>query len=267
MAEGDSWWLKFDRAQEHLRDLKVEIQLYANRHPYRAERRPPTKSDGGLWTYELRVTEQPDPRIAILAGDVVHNLRTSLDHLHVALTGTTKKSFPIYDVDPWERDASGNLFHQRLKDRKRFTATIAGAKPRAKTIIKELQPYRVGTAWADHPLGIIRRLNNADKHKYLIPTATGLTEGISMVARRSRVVYSFYWPYCEDGAEVAKFKWNPGPEPPESEVHVHVSGTPRIATTVPNDPQRMIEVVQALEWCMGRMPDDVYRPLERYVLI
>jgi hypothetical protein len=260
-----SWQFKFDRAQEHMRDLRDEITRYANRHPYRAERIPPTRGDDGLWTYVLRVTEQPDPRVAILAGDVVHNLRTSLDHLFVALTGADNRSFPIYDVDPWERDAQGALLPSRLKDRRRFAATIQGAKPRAKAILRELQPYRAGASWNTHPLGVVRRLNNADKHKRLIPTATGVSEGLSAVARVSQVVHMFYWPYTEDGAEVAKFKWDP-PEPPESDVHVRVSGTPRIAVGIPTDPRKVIELLQALEWTISRMPDDVFSPLERWVL-
>lgn len=261
----ETWWLKFDRAQEHLRDLKDEVIRYTDRHPYMAERIPPTKQDNGIWSYALRVTEQPDPRIAILAGDVVHNLRTSLDHLYVALTGDKKREFPIYDKDPWERDANGRLFPNRLKDRKRFTATIARAKPRAKTIIKELQPYRAGNLWHSHALSTIRRLDNADKHRNLIATATGVLEGISTVTRQNQVIHQFYWPYTEDGAQVAKFGWQPGTEPTESEMHVHVRGTPCISTTVPDHPEFSIGIVEVLDWAVESLPDSVYTPLERWI--
>jgi hypothetical protein len=262
----ETWWLKFDRAQEHLRDLKDEIGRYTDSHPYVAERIPPSKKDQGIWQYVLRVTEQPNPRIAILTGDVVHNLRTSLDHLYVALTGDKGRDFPIYDKDPWERGADGRLLPNRLEDRERFMASIKRAKPRAKTIIKELQPYRVGPKWYNHSLSTIRRLDNADKHRNLIPTTAGVLEGVSIVSRRSQVIHTFYWEYTEDGAVVAKFGWEPGHEPPESEMHVHVRGTPCISTTVPEHKEFSVGIVAILDYAIARFPDDVYIPLERWVI-
>ena len=125
-----------------------------------------------MWCYVLRVTEQPDPRVALLAGDVVHNLRSSLDHLAVALTGDKWSFFPVLDKDPWERDAAGHLFPNRLDDRKSFASAVKGAARKTRTIIKELQPYAAGADWAKHPLGLIRRFDNADKHKQLIATTS-----------------------------------------------------------------------------------------------
>ncbi len=261
----ETWGLKFDRAQEHLRDLKDEIGRYTDRHPYVAERIPPTKKDGGVWTYVLRVTDQPDPRVAILAGDVVHNLRTSLDHLYVALTGDKGRDFPIYDHDPWECDANGRLLPNRLEARKRFTATIARAKPRAKTIIKELQPYRAGPDWYNHSIGAMRRLDNADKHRNLIPTTTGVLNGLTTVSRHGQVIHTFQWKYTQDGAQVAKFGWASGTEPSESEMDVHVRGTPCIATTVPEHKEMAVEVVAIFDWLVASLPDQVYKPLEKWV--
>ena len=261
----ETWWLKFNRAQEHLRDLKDEIGRYTDRHPYVAERIPPSKKDGGVWSYVLRVTEQPDSRIAILAGDVVHNLRTSLDHLYVALTGDKGRGFPILDDDPWERDANGRLLANRRKARVGFAATIDGAKPRAKTIIKQLQPYSAGPDWYNHSLGAMRRLDNADKHRNLIPTTTGVSDGLSTVSRNGQVIHTFSWRYTEDGAKVAKFGWDLGMEPPESEMHVHVRGTPRIATTVPEHKNMSVEIVAVFDWLIASLPDEVYIPLERWV--
>jgi hypothetical protein len=228
----NSWWLKLDRAEEHFRDLTDEILRYANTHPYRAVRVPPPKQQPDIRLYKLEITQQPHARISVPAGDVVHNARTIFDHLAVAVTGRRDAAFPVCYEDQWEALGDGSLMPERAKARASFESAVAGADPAAVAIIKEMQPYSAGENWPTHPLGIINKLENTDKHRTLIATTTGITEGLSHVARRSAVVFIFYWPFCDDGAEVAKFRWEPGAEPPDAEVHVRVSGTPRVTVEV-----------------------------------
>ena len=85
------WWdgrsqgveLKLQRAEEHIAYLDAEIQSFLGSNPYGAYR---TVEDEGLehviwWS---RYAEPP-ARLGLIAGDAIHNLRSSLDHMVVAL--------------------------------------------------------------------------------------------------------------------------------------------------------------------------------------
>lgn len=263
MSSRESWRLKFDRAQEHFRDFKRGVQAYSESHPYKAVRGSPPEDHKDIWLYRLQITEQPDPHIGLIAGDLVHNLRSALDHLAVAITGRRDAAFPIHHEDPWELDQSGQLISSREKARAAFTAAIDGAPDEAITVIQELQPFAAGSEWATHPLGLVGRLDNADKHRELIPTTTGVTDGLSYVVRRSAVIFTFFWPQCNDGSEVAKFSWNPADVPPESEVHVHVRGTPRVTVEV-REINGYVELAQAFTHILDGF-GEVFDTLERFV--
>ncbi len=217
-----------------------------------------------MWLYKLKMTEKPQPRIAVVAGDVVHNARTLFDHLAVAITGRRDASFPVCYEDPWETLSDGTLMPERQKARAGFKQAVDGASEEAVAVIMELQPFAAGDAWATHPLGIINKLENTDKHRNLIPTATGITDGLSHVVRRSQVIWIFHWPFCEDGAEVAKFAWDPGTEPPESEMHVRVRGTPRVTVEVSGVPGP-IELPQTLRHALDGIRKEVIPALTEFV--
>lgn len=249
----ESWWLKLERAEENFRDLTDEILRYTNTNPYEAVRAPPPDEQPDIWLYRLRITEQPDARVALIAGDLAHNIRTIFDHLAVAVTGHRDASFPVCYKDPWETLSDGSLRPEREKARASFESKLDGASTDAVALVKALQPYSAGDDWANHPLGIISKLDNADKHRNMIPTTVGVSDGVSYVARRSGVEFIFYWPFCNDGAEVAKFAWA-GPDiPPETEVKVHVRGTPRVAVEI-SDREGYAELTQAFRHALDEMP-------------
>jgi hypothetical protein len=268
MAKGyrsrDSWWLKLERAEEYFRDLTDEVLRYTNTHPYEAVRVPPPDEQPDVWLYRLRITEQPDARVALIAGDLAHNIRTIFDHLAVAVTGQRDASFPVCYEDPWETRSDGSLRPEREKARASFVSKLNGASTEALALARALQPYGAGEEWASHPLGIINKLDNADKHRNIIPTTIGVTDGVSYVARRNDVQFIFYWPFCDDGAEVAKFGWREDAEPPpEAEVKVHVRGTPRVAVEI-SDRKGYAELTQALRHALNEMPA-VIEDLEKFV--
>src|SRR5581483_11758011 len=92
--------------------------------------------------------------------DILHNIRSALDHLAYDLaaahTGSltaemdTGSEFPIFldepkSCDPWKR-------------------RIGGIAPEAQSIIRELQPYRP-RAFPVHGLEALYHLSNIDKHR------------------------------------------------------------------------------------------------------
>ncbi|HLY68074.1 MAG TPA: hypothetical protein VKU60_21220, partial [Chloroflexota bacterium] len=184
----DSWRLKLDRAEKHLKEFEVKVGDYIKRYPYVPERIKCNKKHH-CWRYVLRVTEQPDPELAIALGDVIHNMRSALDHLATALVPTRRRysaSFPII-LDNIEDAALPTPYD--LKSRAAFDTAVTGMPAKAIAIVKAFQPYRAG---ADrdprfHALAILSRWENADKHRQLLVVSSGLDEGgITVIARNLR---------------------------------------------------------------------------------
>jgi hypothetical protein len=100
----------------------------------------------------------PPPRLSVLIGECVHNMRSAVDNLVCGLARTLTPeckcrdlAFPLYkDQDEWSEKADKPL---------------KGIPPAAREIIRHLQP------WSDtitpHPLTILNKLSNIDKHRAL----------------------------------------------------------------------------------------------------
>ncbi|HJQ49980.1 MAG TPA: hypothetical protein VJ838_05660, partial [Gaiellaceae bacterium] len=96
----DDAWAKVDRAGEHIEALKGEVRRFSNGRPYSVTGDP----DFNSGEYVLRIKpEEPPKRVSVLIGDVLGNLRPSLDYLVGALAvldgGKIEQShqFPICD--------------------------------------------------------------------------------------------------------------------------------------------------------------------------
>jgi hypothetical protein len=103
-------------------------------------------------------------RFAVLAGEIIHHLRSSLDHLVYALviqnggTPTNKNQFPIC--------STAENFAKECKRKKR----IDGVSESAKRLIMAVQPYTTPTP-GDTVLSILNKYDIDDKHK-LLPVVT-----------------------------------------------------------------------------------------------
>ena|ERR1022692_542913 len=87
-------------ASKHIGDLQVECDRFQESYPYSIDiqRDPQTRET----VYYLRSIRKPKPDIALIAGDVLNNLRSALDHLmwqfarqHVPVPHKRKVYFPI----------------------------------------------------------------------------------------------------------------------------------------------------------------------------
>src|SRR5688572_1441682 len=72
-------YIKIERAKEHVQDLETEITAFLGREPYRIVRQDDANT--GEQTYRVLVSEDGPLRWGAIIGDVIHNLRTALDHL------------------------------------------------------------------------------------------------------------------------------------------------------------------------------------------
>jgi hypothetical protein len=173
MDEFAGIYLKLDRAQEHFDSLDAEIREFLEANP--AETFAQESADG---TFLLRVGRlEPLPlRWGVLVGDLVHDTRSSLEHmahqLVLANGGTPdfRTAFPICFTE--------ELWNKRVADRRLRNSPLAGMASDARALIRELQPF-VGRTENEARVTMLAGLEslwNADKHR-LVHVAHTATNG------------------------------------------------------------------------------------------
>src|SRR5487761_1114219 len=266
MSAEASWRLKLNRAEKHLEEIDAEILRYADTHPYRAVRDPKQKRNSNLWRYRLRIDQTPDPELAVIFGDVIHNIRSALDHLAVGISDRERNyqaGFPIQRKNIWAKEGRPFVFGGRdgRNKRRSFNSAIAGMTPEAATIIKRLQPYQHGPmAAAIDPLAMVAGLENADKHRQLVTIVPGVNRATAHVLARGRVINQFAQSFCEDGAIVAEFGEDFSPPLQDGEVDVNLYGAPAVAVKVAETDWH-VDVTQ-LRFIVQWLRDSIFPPLE-----
>jgi hypothetical protein len=162
------------RAKESIDNLHKEIIdfLHGDSAPYKIVGR---SQNGGL-EYALVAFGEPQAplRFAVLAGEIIHHLRSSLDHLIYALviynggTPSNKNQFPICSTaKQFEGACSRGL--------------INGVSVSAKKLIIAAQPYTTPTP-DDTILYVVNQYDNIDKHRLLaiVTTIVKLGEKITI---------------------------------------------------------------------------------------
>jgi hypothetical protein len=160
--------LKLRRASVHINAIKASVLRYSAHNPGQI-----ASQAGGKNTLDFR--EDPDLEIAILAGEAVYQVKSSLDHLAFELVKFNPGKMKL--PDNWEKHcefplmldvpAKGNpsnplqlpLPYNYFKDR------LPGISKQAFKFIETVQPYyRRNTANVLRP---IAQLSNIDKHRHL----------------------------------------------------------------------------------------------------
>jgi hypothetical protein len=224
----DSWWLKVKRAQKHMVDIRAEVRRYAERHPYKFVRIREPDSQKSV-KFRVHVTERPDPNISMMFGDFVHNLRSAQDHIIVACVPKKERTeatgFPIVYKDIFARDKDGEFVVKDAKARENFERSIRGIDPIARTLVILSQPYHIGDQVQFWTLGIINRVDNADKHRALTEIGGGVARPIVHFPSGERMEYTGFGRHDLVG-EGAIIGWKiPDDGPPPSKVDVQFSGT------------------------------------------
>jgi hypothetical protein len=140
-----------------------------------------------LWIRRVEFPEPDDPILAILAGELMFNLRSALDHLAAALVPPAQRTyrimrdtqFPIFSCNIEEIDPiTGKHVHRN--DRSRWERMTKGFPDKAMPLVKGLQPYMLSPKQdpAYHALGILATLQNADKHRQLVIVSSGLANPV-----------------------------------------------------------------------------------------
>jgi hypothetical protein len=154
-------WAKIERAEEHIKNLKSEIDAFflSDPKPYRIVRETQDEGRSHQWIgFEDRALP---PRISVITGEIIHQLRSSLDHLVVAMvrqrgrTVNKDHGFPITETP------------------EKFKSAVDGGKIKcislaAQRLIESKQPYNTRDGAPSSVLNALHRNDIEDKHCLLL---------------------------------------------------------------------------------------------------
>ena len=190
--------LKITRSKRHLGELQNQVSAFFASAPYQvATKRDP--GTGQLIYFVSRVEEVP-LMIAVVAGDLMQNLRSALDHLayRLVLAGTAGATpvrhvyFPIADSVEKYEEIKGSF--------------LAGVRPEAIMAIDAVKPYWGGTdaLWRLHKLNII------DKHRLLLMVGSAFRSFDLGAVMQRQMEKSFLAWNQERGIQLPPFLVRPG---------------------------------------------------------
>jgi len=155
---------KLKRTDENIRNLDRELRRFIKRGRYPVV--PENKREITLKAIHYHKKRRIPPRFAVLAGEIVHHLRSCLDHIawHFSLpdyrTDPVKSksiTFPICDKEPVKKNGVP-CFDGKVKG-------IANAK--ARDLMGKFQPYKT-TDPINDLLSILHHFDIFDKHRELV---------------------------------------------------------------------------------------------------
>lgn len=162
MTSLNSVEFKIFRATQHFESLKSELEGYFQSNPGKMVRQPHSCENEGIFRF---VSNGPIPaRFGLIVGDVLQNLRSSLDYLVWELVRaannepTNKNMFPIC--------STVESFNHQIKRHR-----LDGVSPDAIAEIKSLQPYHLGRDFSKSILWALDELTNINKHRRILLTS------------------------------------------------------------------------------------------------
>jgi hypothetical protein len=153
---------KLDRGDDHLHELRAQIDAFFTAEPFAIER---TEEPDGPVEFRARVREQPPVRLSTIIGDAIHNLRAALDLLAGQLVEAGGKT-PT-------RDTHFPIAKTRRKFREELATALAGASDPALDEVRAIEPYRSGKGTS---LWLLHHLDIVDKHRLLLTTGCAYNE-------------------------------------------------------------------------------------------
>lgn len=172
--------VKLDRAMGHLDNLRESIDAWREEDHYGLSRHS-EREGRNRWVMRWNAvqTEPFPPEWTVIAGEVIYQCHSILDHLAWELAHTKslpqepdRVTFPIFASRKnfWKRDRAGCW---RESSGGWCLKRIPGP---ARPIILELQPYKRGNDAPTHPLWHLFTLSNQDKHKSLHVASSALKQ-------------------------------------------------------------------------------------------
>jgi hypothetical protein len=204
-ADASSYYLvraKLTRAREHRDALEAAIGEFLDSEPYRPRPGADTETEESVIRVQI-VREPPVVEWGIAIGDVLHDLRSCLDHLAWHLGG---------NPPPNDDTSEFPIFLDRGKYRRRGIERIVGAPPEAQAVIEDLQPFQRGEEAHLDRLWSLYELSNFDKHRLLhlsVAVLSGADYFVSAPAGSRSEFDTVRFGPCEDGKVIARWPLNP----------------------------------------------------------
>src|ERR1700680_2593334 len=156
--------IKLVRAEKQLRTIKECVTAYARAKPHKIVKKAKLKK-------RRNVPKSPPVEISILAGEMIYQMRSALDHL---VFDIVKRNPNVSAIDAeWEEHCEFPLWTKPLKPGQRtplpkskFSRPLPGISDAPFAFIESVQPYySVGAV--NNALRFLRHIRNMDKHKHL----------------------------------------------------------------------------------------------------
>ena len=154
-------YLKTSRANVHLEILRQELKAFRESQPCALVIDDDRKNQ--RCRVRVRIKDVPDT-IPLIVGDVLYNLRSSLDQLVWCLAKLTL---------PYPKHTEFPILEER--DNKRMREATRGVPAKAVGLIESLQPYHGGKAAKNSFLWRLNKLCNIDKHMRIPVHTTAVT--------------------------------------------------------------------------------------------
>jgi hypothetical protein len=155
---------KLARAREHVDALERETTVGVKEEAAYAVRFSEVDPQTGWCSVDLVPNQIEKPRLSVILGDVIHNLRCALDYVVTALADATptklssKHQFPIYLTPAGYTSQVGSASEAKSKGPLR---EITVGLP----LVEKWQPFHTQPDPRTDPLWGIYRFSNADKHR------------------------------------------------------------------------------------------------------
>ena len=160
-----SFMFKLERAEQHLHELRPEIERWLKSGAYSISDDPDSDATYNILNAQL---VRPMPSlISQLIGDCLQNLRSAIDHLVYTLALNCRPSL----ADKEAMETAFPIFITEAGFRTQGKGRIKYLSPGAQTIIDGLQPYRTKEP-TKHFLWSLKTLNDIDKHRRILVTFT-----------------------------------------------------------------------------------------------
>jgi hypothetical protein len=160
-------WEKLARAEQQLDALDEELRDYVESKPY--DVLPQADKKDGAFVFRFGRVPEPPLRFGVIVGEVVHDMRSSLDHLVRQLFRREKtippdnSQFPICEIKA-ATSRRGDTRHAWSRDAPRF---LRGLSAGMCALIQGFQPYRRGNRARSDALFILNAMWNIDKHRII----------------------------------------------------------------------------------------------------
>jgi len=250
MALFDGARAKLERAREQLQSLQAEFQAFLQTEHHAVD--VVFDAETGVKTAVYRIIRHFPIRWAVIIGEIIHDIRSALDHAIYELTVMEQghpldgTEFPVFDDEPkyflvnkkGEPVKGGGLYKVR------------GVNTKAKAIVKDLQPFEFRKTHAAHEQPIVtllHELNIIDKHRTLNLCRQRM-QGFGWRAVRDIHPIEFTMPLgkLEDGTVLGRWKpaMSPGNEV-DMEFHIVIDVAFDNAAPILNG-QRVIPICESL---------------------